>query len=66
LNEDLKRHIVASSSSFGLGVRIGVNSPTINRKPFDLKEMLEWLDDCAIKIDIERKLFNWNRNKKID
>jgi DNA-binding response OmpR family regulator len=36
------------------------------RKPFDLQEMLEWLDDCAKKIDTERKLFNWSRNKKID
>ena len=35
------------------------------RKPFDLKEMLEWLDDCAKKIDAERKLFNLNRNKKL-
>jgi DNA-binding NtrC family response regulator len=35
-------------------------------KPFDLKEMLEWLNDCAKKIDPTRKLFNWNRNKKID
>jgi DNA-binding NtrC family response regulator len=35
------------------------------RKPFDLKEMLEWLDDCAKKIDPARMLFNWNRNKKI-
>ena len=34
-------------------------------KPFDLKEMLEWLNDCAKKIDPTRKLFNWNRNKKI-
>jgi DNA-binding NtrC family response regulator len=33
------------------------------RKPFDLQEMLEWLDDCAKKIDTERKLFNWSRNK---
>jgi len=31
------------------------------RKPFDLKEMLEWLDDCAKKIDSTRKLFNWNQ-----
>ena len=30
------------------------------RKPFDLKKMLEWLDDCAKKIDTERKLFNPN------
>jgi DNA-binding response OmpR family regulator len=36
------------------------------RKPFDLKEILEWLDDCVKKIDTERKLFNWSRNKKID
>ena len=36
------------------------------RKPFDLKELLAWLDDCARKIDTERKLFNWSRNKKID
>ena len=34
------------------------------RKPFDLIEMLEWLDDCAKKIDPARMLFNWNRNKK--
>jgi DNA-binding response OmpR family regulator len=34
-------------------------------KPFDLKEMLEWLNDCAKKIDPTRKLFNWNRNKRI-
>jgi DNA-binding response OmpR family regulator len=36
------------------------------RKPFDLKEMLEWFDDCAKKIDTERKLFNWSCNKKFD
>jgi CheY-like chemotaxis protein len=36
------------------------------RKPFDLKEMLEWFDDCAKKIDTGRKLFNWSRNKKND
>ncbi len=35
-------------------------------KPFDLKEMLEWLVDCSKKIDADRKLFNWSRNKKID
>ena len=28
----------------------------IFRKPFELKEMLEWIDDCAEKIDPERKL----------
>ena len=28
----------------------------IFRKPFELKEMLEWLDDCAEKINPERKL----------
>jgi DNA-binding response OmpR family regulator len=32
-------------------------------KPFDLKEMLEWLDDCTEKIDPTRELFNWNRKK---
>ena len=31
------------------------------RKPFDLIEMLEWLDDCAKKIDPTRKLFDWNQ-----
>ena len=36
------------------------------RKPFDLKEMLEWLDDCTKKIDAERKLLNLSRNKKND
>ena len=35
-------------------------------KPFDLKEMLEWLDDCTKKIDAERKLLNLSRNKKND
>jgi DNA-binding response OmpR family regulator len=30
-------------------------------KPFDLKEMLEWLDDCSKEIDTQRKLINWNR-----
>ena len=35
------------------------------RKPFDLKEMLEWLNDCSKKIEPTRKLLNWNRNKKI-
>jgi DNA-binding NtrC family response regulator len=29
-------------------------------KPFDLKQMLDWLDDCSKKIDTERKLFNPN------
>ena len=28
------------------------------RKPFDLKEILEWLDDCAKGIDADRKLIN--------
>ena len=32
------------------------------RKPFDLKEMLEWLDGCTEQIDTERKLFNWFKN----
>jgi hypothetical protein len=32
----------------------------------DYQDMLEWLDDCAKKIDTERKLFNWSRNKKND
>ena len=36
------------------------------RKPFDLKEMLEWLDDCTKKIDVERKLLNLSRNIKND
>jgi DNA-binding NtrC family response regulator len=27
-------------------------------KPFDLKEMLQWLDDCSERIDPERKLSN--------
>ena len=31
------------------------------RKPFDLKEMVEWLDDCVKKIDPTRKLFDWNQ-----
>ena len=35
------------------------------RKPFDLKEMLEWLDDCAKKIDTERKVLNWNRVRRL-
>ena len=34
-------------------------------KPFDLKEMLEWLDGCAGKIDPDRKLFNLRRNKNM-
>jgi hypothetical protein len=36
------------------------------RKPFDLKEMVGWLNDCAKKIDPTRKLFTWNQNRKID
>lgn len=28
------------------------------RKPFNLKEILKWLDDCAKKIDANRKLLN--------
>ena len=28
------------------------------RKPFDLSEMLEWIDACAKMIDTERKLLN--------
>jgi DNA-binding response OmpR family regulator len=35
------------------------------RKPFNLKEVLEWLDDCAKKIDADRKLLNLPRNKKM-
>ena len=35
------------------------------RKPFDLKEMLQWLEACAQKIDSERKLFHWNQNKEL-
>ena len=35
------------------------------RKPFNLKEILEWLDDCTKKIDAERKLLNLNCNKKL-
>ena len=35
-------------------------------KPFDLQQMLEWLDDSAKKIDTKRTLFNWSRNLKID
>ncbi len=27
-------------------------------KPFDLKELLEWLDDCGKRIDADRKLLN--------
>jgi DNA-binding response OmpR family regulator len=34
------------------------------RKPFDLKEMLVWIDNCRQTIDPERKLFNLWRNKK--
>ena len=34
------------------------------RKPFDLKEILEWLDDCAKKIDADRKLMNLSRKMK--
>ena len=30
-------------------------------KPFDLKEMVEWLDACVKKIDPTRKLFDWNQ-----
>jgi DNA-binding response OmpR family regulator len=29
-------------------------------KPFDLKEMLNWLDDCARQIDSKRKLYSWS------
>ena len=36
------------------------------RKPFDLKAMMGWIDDCAKKIDPTRKLFNWNQNRKFD
>ena len=28
----------------------------IFQKPFDLRKMLEWLDDCVNKINPERKL----------
>ena len=31
------------------------------RKPFDLKEMLKWLDDCARQIDTKRKLYECHR-----
>lgn len=34
------------------------------RKPFNLEEILEWLDDCAKKIDANRKLLNLSREKK--
>ena len=34
------------------------------RKPFDLSEMLAWIDDCAKMIDTERKLLNLSRTKK--
>ena len=33
-------------------------------KPFDLKEMLAWIDNCRQKVDPERKLFNFQHNKK--
>ncbi|MGD8292279.1 MAG: response regulator [Desulfobacterales bacterium] len=33
------------------------------RKPFNLKEILEWLDDCAKKIDANRKLLVLSREK---
>jgi DNA-binding response OmpR family regulator len=35
------------------------------RKPFDLKEILEWLDECAKKVDADRRLINLSRDKKI-
>jgi hypothetical protein len=35
------------------------------RKPFELKEMLEWFDGCTKQIDTERKLFNWFKNDLI-
>jgi YesN/AraC family two-component response regulator len=31
-------------------------------KPFNLKEMIQWLDDCGERIDHERKLSNWLKN----
>jgi CheY-like chemotaxis protein len=31
-------------------------------KPFNLKEMIQWLDDCSERIDHERKLSNWLKN----
>ena len=34
------------------------------RKPFDLKEVLKWLDDCAKKIDVDRKLINLPHNQE--
>jgi len=33
------------------------------RKPFNLKEILKWLEDCAKKIDTNRKLLNLGRKK---
>jgi DNA-binding NtrC family response regulator len=33
-------------------------------KPFDLKEMLKWIDDCARQIDVERKLYPWRRTNR--
>ena len=33
-------------------------------KPFDLKEILEWLDECAKRIDADRKLINLSRKIK--
>ena len=35
------------------------------RKPFDLSEMLAWIDDCVQMIDTERKLLNLSRTKKL-
>jgi DNA-binding NtrC family response regulator len=32
-------------------------------KPFDLKEMLQWLDDCARQIDAKRQLHRWLQPK---
>lgn len=33
-------------------------------KPFDLEDMLEWLDDCAKQVGAERKLFNFPHNNR--
>ena len=30
-------------------------------KPFELKEMLKWLDDCVRQIDAKRKLYSLRR-----
>ena len=48
-----------SDSDFQYAQELGCH---VFHKPFNLKEMLLWLDDCSERIDPERKLSNLLKN----